>query len=62
MIESGINDGDFLIVDKSNRCPSERQAAVCELNGEYRIKRVIENAEELWLVPSNPNYPQIQVK
>ena len=62
MIESGINDGDILIVDKSNRCPSERQAAVCELNGEYTVKRVIENAEGLWLVPSNPDYPQIQVK
>ena len=62
MVESGISDGDILIVDKSNRCPTERQAAVCELNGEYTVKRVVENAEGLWLVPSNPDYPQIRVR
>ena len=62
MIESGINDGDILIVDKSNRNPSERQAAVCELNGEYTVKRVVEDKEGLWLVPSNPEYPRIKVE
>ena len=61
MIDSGINDGDILIVDKSNRNPSERQAAVCELNGEYTVKRVVENEAGLWLVPSNPQYPEIKV-
>ena len=62
MIESGIHDGDILIVDKSNRHPSEHQAAVCELNGEYTVKRVVEDKEGLWLVPANPDYPRIKVE
>lgn len=62
MIEAGIHDGDILIVDKSNRRPSPRQAAVCELNGEYTVKRVVEDDKGLWLVPANPNFPKIHVK
>ena len=62
MIESGINDGDILIVDKSNRSPTEKQAAVCELNGEYTVKRVIEDEQGLWLVPANPDYPRIRIE
>ena len=62
MIESGINDGDILIIDKSNRQPSERQAAVCELNGEYTVKHVMEDEEGMWLVPANPDFPRIKVK
>ena len=40
MIEAGVNDGDIIIVDKSERNPTEKQIAVCELNGEYTLKRV----------------------
>ena len=40
MIEAGVNDGDIIIVDKSERNPTEKQIAVCELNGEYILKRV----------------------
>ena len=62
MIEAGIYDGDILIVDKSNRSPSERQAAMCELNGEYTVKHVIKDGEDLWLVPANPDYPRIKIE
>lgn len=61
MIEAGVNDGDILIVDKSERNPSERQIAVCELNGEYTLKRVWRREGRLWLVPANPEYPEIEV-
>lgn len=62
MIEADIYDGDILIVDKSNRSPSERQAAMCELNGEYTIKHVVKDGEGLWLVPANPDYPRIKIE
>lgn len=62
MIECGIHDGDILIVDKSNRHPSERQAAVCELNGEYTVKRVVRKPDGYWLLPANPEYPDIKVR
>lgn len=61
MIEAGINDGDLLIVDKSNRSPSTKQVAVCELNGEYTVKRVMEKGSFYWLIPANPAYSPIKV-
>ncbi len=61
MIDAGISDGDTLIVDKSNRNPSERQAAVCELNGEYTVKYVRQDKEGRWLVPANEEYPRIRI-
>ena len=58
----GIYNGDILIIDKSERNPSERQAALCELNGEYTIKFVHRRGEQLWLVPANPDFPEIPVR
>ena len=61
MIDAGINSGDIVIVDKSNRNPSEREVAVCEHNGEYTLKRFIKRDGVGWLVPANPDYPEILV-
>lgn len=61
MIDAGIFSGDILIVDKSNRNPSEEEVAVCELNGEYTLKRFVKRGNEGWLIPANPEYPEIHV-
>lgn len=61
MIDAGVLNGDIVIVDKSNRNPSAREIAVCELNGEYTLKHFIEEDGAGWLVPANPDYPRIQV-
>lgn len=61
MIDAGIYDGDIIIVDKSNRNPSPTEVAVCELNGEYTLKRFEKRGEEGWLVPANHSYPEIRV-
>lgn len=62
MIDAGVCSGDIIIVDKSNREPDEKQIAVCELNGEYTLKRFVQRDNGGWLVPANPNYPEIQIK
>ena len=62
MIDADIHSGDILIIDKSERNPSDRQAALCELNGEYTIKFVRRKGDQLWLIPANPNYPEIPVQ
>ena len=62
MIDAGINYGDIIIVDKSNRNPSEKEVAVCELNGEYTIKKFVRNEDRAWLVPANPEYLEIEIK
>ena len=62
MIDADIHNGDIIIVDKSNRNPSPLEVAVCELNGEYTLKRFEKrNGGEGWLIPANPNYPEIRV-
>ena len=61
MIDAGIESGDIVIVDKSNRTPHESQVAVCEYNGEYTLKRFVKRDGIGWLVPANPAYPSIKV-
>lgn len=62
MIDANIHSGDIVIVDKSNRHPSENEVAVCELNGEYTLKYFVLRDGQGWLVPANPDYPEIPVR
>ena len=61
MIDAGIYSGDIVIVDKSRRNPSSSEVAVCELNGEYTVKRFVKRGGVGWLVPANPDFPEITV-
>lgn len=61
MIDAGICSGDIVIVDKSNRNPLPSEMAVCELNGEYTLKRFEMRDGTGWLIPANPDYPEIKV-
>ena len=51
----------IVIVDKSNKNPTEREVAVCEYNGKYTLKRFVKRDGVEWLVPAKPDYPEIQV-
>lgn len=62
MVEAGIASGDIIIVDKSRREVSDQDVAVCELNGEYTVKRFVRRDGRGFLVPANPAYPEIEVK
>lgn len=61
MIDAGIQSGDIVIVDKSNRNPTSREIAVCELNGEFTLKHFVREGSEGWLVPANPEYPRLKI-
>jgi len=62
MIDAGIESGDIVIVDKSRREPSAKEIAVCELNGEYTLKRLsVEKDGTRWLVPANPEFPPFPI-
>lgn len=61
MIDAGVMSGDIVIVDKSNRNPSPKEIAVCEINGEYTLKHFEKDGQTGWLVPDNPNYQKRQV-
>lgn len=61
MIDAGVLSGDIVIVDKSNRNPSPREIAMCELNGEYTLKHFVKEDGQGWLIPANPDYPRIRI-
>lgn len=60
MIESGINEGDMLIIDRSIG-PRNGDIAVVFIDGDFTVKRILINNDELSLVPANRKYPVIKV-
>ena len=60
MIGAGLDDNDILIIDRSLE-PQHNKIAVCFIDGEFTVKRLIVKGEEVWLQPENPNYKPIEV-
>lgn len=60
MIDAGIEDGDLLVIDKSLE-PKDGDTAICFLDGEFTLKFVRINKDEIYLVPANPEYKPIKV-
>ena len=56
----GVEDGDMLIIDKSLD-PYENCLAVCFLEGEFTLKRVRLDGDNILLIPSNPKFKTIRV-
>ena len=61
MINDGVDDGDILVIDRSVE-PYENCLAVCFLDGEFTLKRVRLEGEDLLLVPANEKFKSIRVK
>lgn len=60
MKDDNINDGDLLIVDKSLE-PRSGDIAVCYLDGEFTLKRVMIEENQITLLPSNKQYKPIPI-
>jgi DNA polymerase V len=60
MIDAGIEDGDLLVIDKSLE-PKDGDTAICFLDGEFTLKFVSIDKDEVYLVPANPEYKPIKV-
>ena len=60
MINAGLNDNDLLVIDRSLE-PSDKKIAVCYLDGEFTVKRLRVEKDEVWLQPENPDYPIIKI-
>ena len=61
MKDAGIFDGDLLIVDKSID-PADGRIAICYLNGEFTVKRIKKEKDEVWLIPANTAYQPIKME
>ena len=60
MIEAGIDDGDLLVIDRSLN-PENGKIAVCLVDGEFTVKRIIKRKQNLYLKPENKNYKEIKI-
>ncbi len=60
MENSGITDGDLVVVDRA-LVPSDNTIVVALLDGEFTLKRVKVRERELFLVPENPSYEPIKI-
>jgi len=60
MINAGLDDNDLLIIDRSLE-PEHNKIAVCFIDGEFTVKRLRVENNEVWLQPENPNYKPIKV-
>ena len=60
MIDAGLDDNDLLVIDRS-LAPENNKIAVCFLDGEFTVKRLRVEKNEVWLQPENPNYPIINI-
>ena len=60
MIGAGLDDNDLLIIDRSIE-PVNNKIAVCFLDGEFTVKRLRIENNEVWLQPENPDYPTIKI-
>lgn len=60
MKDSGINDGDLLVIDKSIDFV-DNKIVVCFIDGEYTLKRFQQDKNGAWLMPSNAKYSPIRV-
>lgn len=60
MVDSGINEGDMLIIDRSLE-PHDGDIAVCFIDGDFTVKRILINGDGISLVPANRKYPVIKI-
>lgn len=58
MIEAHIEEGDLVIVEKSNQA-KDGQIVIAEVDGEFTMKYYKNNGKKVWLEPANKNYKAI---
>ena len=61
MIDSGLNDGDLVIIDRSLD-PHDRDEVLVFIDGEFTIKYIsVDKDKKTWLIPANADFPKIEV-
>jgi DNA polymerase V len=60
MKNAGIYDGDLLVIDKSLE-PQNNKIAICQIDGEFTVKRIKIEKDVVWLIAENEDYKPIKV-
>ncbi len=60
MKDAGLNDGDILVIDRSEEVKNNK-IAICYVNGEFTVKRIKIEKDHIYLVPENKKYSPIKI-
>jgi DNA polymerase V len=60
MIGAGLDDGDLLVIDRSLN-PENGKIAICLVDGEFTVKRILREKNKLYLKPENKKYNPIEI-
>ncbi|UGS19834.1 LexA family protein [Flavobacterium cyclinae] len=60
MKNAGIFNGDLLIIDKSLE-PQDGKIAICQIDGDFTVKRIKKENDIVWLIAENEDYKPIKV-
>ena len=61
MQNSGIYDGDLLIVDRAVE-PKLKNIVIAIIDGEFTVKRISKIKNKIYLLPDNKEYQPIEIK
>ena len=61
MVGAGLDDGDLLVIDRS-LSPENGKIAVCFIDGDFTVKRIIREKGKLYLKAENKKYKSIELK
>ena len=61
MINAGLSDGDLIIIDRSIELENNK-IAVCFIDGEFTVKRIVKRNNKIYLKPENKNFKEIEIK
>ena len=60
MVDAGIHSSDVMVVDRALN-PKNNDIILAVVNGEFTVKRIKKNENELYLMPANDNYHPIKI-
>ena len=60
MKDAGIQDGDLLVIDKAQE-PKDGCVAVCAIDGEFTLKRLAVEKDDIYLMPANNEFKPIKI-
>ena len=61
MVGAGLDDGDLLVIDRS-LSPENGKIAVCFIDGDFTVKRIVKEKGKLYLKAENKKYKSIEIK
>ena len=60
MIDEGVDEGDLLVVDRE-LLPTNKNLSICMYNGEFALKRIVQQDGKVLLMSGNKKYKPIEV-